>query len=317
MGASAFAEIAERLIALGRSPGTPAAAVAWGGWGRARKIAGTLASLGEAAKRGDLPSPSIIYLGDVAGLNLLPARGPLAGMQVAVCRPYPECWTTGRALEELGADSYGLPLLSLEPLDPEDAGLARREIESADWLAITSPRGPGELRRLVPDIRAIRGRVVAIGEGTSRALREAGIVADFTADGTSDGLAAVLSAHVREGESVVFARNERGSNVAVQAAQARGAAVKSIATYRMSPREVPGLEVMREQWSACGLDAVAFGSAAMVEAYGATIGNPPETAALIAWGSVCAQAVEENFGRSAIRLKEPSVTGLIEILSAL
>ncbi len=314
MGASAFAGIAARLIALGKSPGTPAAAVVWGGWGRVRKISGTLAGLGETAKKGELPSPAIVYIGGAAAVELSPARGPLVGLQVAVCRPYPECWVTGRALEELGADSYGLPLLVLEPLEPADAAHARRTIEGADWLVITSPRGPGELRRLVPDLRAIRGRVVSIGEGTSRALREIGIVADVTADGTSDGLAEVLAAHINEGESVVFARNERGSHVAVQAAEVRGATVKSIATYRMSPRAVPGLEVMREQWSQCGVDAVVYGSAAMVEEYKAILGDPPETAALIAWGSVCAKAIEENFGQKAIKLREPSVAGLIEIL---
>lgn len=317
MGASAFAKIARRLIDLGRSPGTPAAAIVWGGWGRARRTTGTLASLGAAAERGELPSPAVVYIGGAAGLALSPARGPLGGMQVAVCRPYPECWTTGRALEELGADSYGLPLLALEPLQPRDAELARREIERAGWLVLTSPRGPSELRRLAPDLRSIRGRVAAIGEGTARALREAGIVADFVADGTSGGLADLLSAQVSEGESVVFARNERGSNAAVRAARARGAVVRSIATYRMSPREVPGLEVAREQWNACGLDAVVFGSAAMAEAYRASLGDPPRDAALISWGSECARAVEENFKRSAVKLERPSVEGLIEALLGL
>lgn len=317
MGASAFAKIAGTLIDLGRSPLTPASAVVWGGWGRSRKLTGTLAGLGAAAERGNLPSPAVIYIGEAAGMALSPMSGPLAGLQVAVCRPYPECWTTGRALEELGADSYGLPLLALEPLEPEDASLVRGEIERAGWLAITSPRGPRELRRLVPDLRSVRGRVAAIGEGTARALREAGIVADFVADGTSGGLAALLSAHVREGESVVFVRNERGSNAAVAAARERGANVKSIAAYRMSPREVPGLEVAREQWNACGLDAVVFGSAAMAEAYREAIGLPPPGAALIAWGGECAKAVSENFQRSAVRLREPSVAGLVDALLGL
>lgn len=320
MGASAFAEIAAGLIALGRSPDTPSAAVIWGGWGRAKKITGTLGSLGAAAKGGKLPSPAIIYIGPAAGIDFSVPPGPLAGLQVAVCRPYPACWTTGRFLEELGADAYGLPLLSLEPLAPEDGALVREEIERADWLVLTSPRGPGELRRVAPNLRAIRGRIASIGEGTSRALREAGLPPDLTAGGTSEDLARSLAQRVCPGDHVVFARNERGSNAAVEAARARGASVKSIATYRMSPREVPGLDVMREQWPGGVPDAIAFGSAAMVEAYEAALCGSSETVealqntALIAWGSVCADAIRERFGRTAIRLDEPSDNGLAQAL---
>ena len=68
-------------------------------------------------------------------------------------------------LEKLGADCYGLPLLRMESLEPEDLAAARDAIESADWLVLTSPRGPGELIRIVGDLRKIGGRIVALGEG--------------------------------------------------------------------------------------------------------------------------------------------------------
>jgi len=314
MGASAFAEASRRLTALGRAPETPCAAVVWGGWGRARTITGTLASLGEAARRGELPSPAIIYLGNAAALSLSPARGPLAGMQVALCRPYPACWTTGRFLEELGADAYGLPLLSLEPLEPVNLAQTREEIEGADWLVITSPRGPAELRRIAPNLRAIRGRIASIGEGTSRALREAGLPPDLTAGGTSEELARALASAVSAGERVVFARNERGSNAAVEAARAAGAEVRSVSTYRMMPRELPGLDVAREQWGAGGPHALVFGSAALVEAYAEKLGAAPPNAELVAWGTICAEAVKSCFGRSARRLSEPSDAGLVNEL---
>ena len=314
MGISTFVETAEKLLSLGRSAGTDVSVISWGGWGRASRTDCTLSEVALLAERGVFKSPSIIYVGKTAGINLTPHRGELSGMQVVICRPYPECWDTGRALESMGADCYGLPLLKLSPLEQDDADEVRVSVESADWLVLTSPRGPAELRRIVPDIRRIRGRIAALGAGTADALRSCGIVADYTADGSSDGLALLLGGLVREGESVIFARNERGSNVAVQAARAAGASVRSISTYRMTPERVPGLDVMREQWSECGVDAVVFGSAAFVEEYAKEFGEAPESAELIAWGSVCADAIEKKLHRRAVKLKTPDFESLTETL---
>lgn len=317
MGASAFADISENLLSFGKSADTPMSVVAWGGWGRAKRIDGTLAEIGGLAGAEGLPSPAIIYVGGASGIKLSPAQGDLKGLQVQICRPFPECWSTGRALEEMGADCYGLPLLALEPLQPEDADEAKRTIESADWLILTSPRGPRELRRIVKDLRSIHGKIVALGEGTSNALRDIGLISDYTANGTSESLAVMLNGLVRSGESVVFTRNERGSHVAVQAARERGATVTSLSTYRMLPREIPGIEVMREQWQSCGVDAVVFGSAALVEEYARRLGPPPANAELIAWGSVCAEAVENCFARKPLKLPQPDMDGLIEVLKNL
>ncbi|MDR3322399.1 MAG: uroporphyrinogen-III C-methyltransferase [Synergistaceae bacterium] len=317
MGASAFAGISEELLALGKPPGTPVTIVAWGGWGRARRIDGNLADIRKMARDGGLPNPAVIYIGGTAGIDIAPARGSLAGLQVAVCRPYPECWKTGRALEELGADCYGLPLLAMESLAPEDAKEMTSALNGADWLILTSPRGPSELRRLVRDLREIKGRAVAIGESTAAALRGIGIEPHHTAGGSSEDLAAYLRENVNPGESVVFARNERGSHAAVEAAKSRGANTRVIATYRMAPRRVPGLDVAREQWESCGLGAVVFGSSALVGEYARTIGPPPDSAELLAWGAACAESVEKYFGRRARRLPSPDLDGLTEVLKNL
>lgn len=318
MGTSAFAEIDDRLVSLGKDPESPVSVISWGGWGRAARTDGTLSEICALARRGALVSPAVIYLGETAkaGLCGSPQTAPLCGMQIVVCRPYPECWRTGRALEELGADCYGLPLLRMESLEPEDLAAARDAVESADWLVLTSPRGPGELIRIAGDLRKIGGRIVALGEGTAEALRSIGIPPECTADGSSEGLAVLLGRVVCAGESVVFARNERSSHVALKAARAAGAVVKSLATYRMVERDVPGIEIMREQWASCGVDAVVFGSSALVETYSRAIGAPPEGAELIAWGSVCAKTIEEVFGRPARRLCTPDISGLVETLSA-
>ncbi|MCL2684626.1 MAG: uroporphyrinogen-III C-methyltransferase, partial [Synergistaceae bacterium] len=180
MGASNFAAVADRLLSCGKPPDTPVSVVRWGGWNRASRANGTLGEIASMIRRGDIRGPSVIYFGAAAGITLSSESGLLRGMQVVICRPYPECWNAGRAIEAMGADCYGLPLLRFEELDVGDSG--KNAIVSADWLVLTSPRGASRLTGLV-DIRRIRGKVVAIGEGTSSALKGLGIIPDLVAGG--------------------------------------------------------------------------------------------------------------------------------------
>ena len=315
MASSCFGEISERLTRHGMSPDTPVNIVRWGGWGRAERTRGTLGEIGRNAGPSGLPSPSVIYIGDAADVGLSPERGELRGMQIAVCRPYPECWRTARALEDMSADCYGLPLLSLKPIPVDSGGLDT--LKSADWLVITSPRAARELKRVVGDVRLPRGRVVSIGESTSEALRESGIPPMYTADGSSRGLASRLKGVVSPGERAVFARNERGSGAAVGVLKEMDVSVADIPIYRMVPTAVPGIEVMREQWGACGLDAVVFGSSAQAEEYARALGDPPDGAKLIAWGAACADSVRNIFGKEPIGMAAPDMVGLVDSLKGL
>jgi uroporphyrinogen III methyltransferase/synthase len=311
MGAANFAAIAERLAAHGKSPSTPVAVVRWAGWGRASRTDGTLAEIAAMARRGSLPGPAIIYVGDAAEIELSPEAGPLRGMQVVICRPYPECWNTGRAVEALSADCYGLPLLEFEDVEVDER--ARLDIMSADWLVVTSPRGAARLARLASP-KSISGKVAALGAGTASALKSSGIVPEAAAGGDSRALARLLGEVVSPAETVVFARNERASDLPVAAAREKGARVKIVPTYRMRPRRVPGLEVMREQWEDCGVDAVVFGSSAMAEAYGEVMGTPPENASLIAWGRECGAAIRRLWNREPEIMPSPGADGLIASL---
>jgi uroporphyrinogen-III synthase len=312
MGTSNFASVADELVSSGKSPLTPVSLVKWGGWNKSSRIDGTLEEMASIAKREGLPGPSVIYIGGDAGMKLSPERGALDGMQVVLCRPYPECWDMGRELEKMSADSYGLPLLSLEPICPDDGEI--EAVESADWLVITSPRGAARLRQIVKDMRLIRGKVFSIGKETSSALLKIGIAADFEAGGHSRGLADMLERTVSPGDSVVFARNERGSEVAAAAARRMGAFVKVVPIYRMAPREVPGMEIMREQWEARGVDAIVFGSSAMAGAYFDAAGHPPKSAALVAWGNECGAAIRKIFGRAPMTMETPDMAGLVSAL---
>jgi uroporphyrin-III C-methyltransferase len=77
MGVAERAEIAQRLIAAGRAPSTPVAVVTAATTADQRTLRTTLANLGAA----EVASPSVIVVGDVAGLHLggIAAEGLAAG----------------------------------------------------------------------------------------------------------------------------------------------------------------------------------------------------------------------------------------------
>ena len=83
MGVARIGRIADALMAGGRSPETPVAAVQWGTRPEQRTVRATLATIGAA----DLGTPSTIVVGDVAACDLAWFENrPLFGRRVVVTR---------------------------------------------------------------------------------------------------------------------------------------------------------------------------------------------------------------------------------------
>jgi uroporphyrin-III C-methyltransferase len=69
MGVANAVAIRDRLIAAGRSPETPAAAVEWGTWAEQRVAIATLATLPEAIAREGLGAPAVLVIGETVRLR--------------------------------------------------------------------------------------------------------------------------------------------------------------------------------------------------------------------------------------------------------
>ena len=177
MGAGRVADIAEALIAGGRAPTTPVAAVRWGTRPEQRTLRGTLATIADLG----VEAPSAIVIGAVAGLDLgWFEQRPLFGRRIVVTRAREQASELRVRLEQLGAEVIELPSIALEPIDFELPELGRYE-----WVVFTSANGvdaffDGGLARAGRDARALApAGVAAIGPGTERALARRGIRADL------------------------------------------------------------------------------------------------------------------------------------------
>jgi uroporphyrin-III C-methyltransferase len=69
MGMSRLREIAEELIAAGRSPETPAAVVRWGTYEGQQTVTGTLRTIKDEAERAGMRAPAVIVVGEVVALR--------------------------------------------------------------------------------------------------------------------------------------------------------------------------------------------------------------------------------------------------------
>ena len=169
MGMGRLGGIAEALIAGGRAPDEPAAAVQWGTTPRQRSVVATLSTLADRVREAGLGSPAVVVVGPVAALapEIGWREGPLLGRTVVVTRAR--------------AQASGLSERA-QPLDetPEDAAMVAG-IGSYGMLVLTSVNGVDalfdRLGRLGRDARAIPegAVVVAIGPVTSATAREEGL----------------------------------------------------------------------------------------------------------------------------------------------
>ncbi len=69
MGVSQFANIAKQLMAAGRAPATPAAAIQWGSTPQQQVVCATLATLAAAIQAAAIESPATIVVGEVVALR--------------------------------------------------------------------------------------------------------------------------------------------------------------------------------------------------------------------------------------------------------
>ncbi|MBP7629692.1 MAG: uroporphyrinogen-III C-methyltransferase [Acidimicrobiales bacterium] len=284
MGVGRWPQIAERLLAAGRSPETPAAAVRWGSRPNQHTVRATLATLADHP----LEAPSVIVVGQVAAedLNWFEGR-PLFGRTVVVTRARAQASAFAHELRSLGASVIEAP--TIEVVDPSDGGAALRaavdELSSGtgayDWLVVTSVNGVERTFDHLPDARVLAGvRVAAVGTATAEALAARRIVADLVPERfVAEGLIEAFPAPPPEGGRVLLARAEVARTELPDALRAMGWEVHDVAAYRTAPAAVA--DDVAERIAAA--DAVTFTSSSTVTNLVAAVGAdrvPPVVASI-------------------------------------
>jgi uroporphyrinogen III methyltransferase/synthase len=308
MGVARIGAIADALMAGGRAPDTPVAAIRWGTRPEQQTVRATLATIGDA----DLATPSTIVVGEVAHerLDWFESR-PLFGKRVVVTRAREQASDLVAELRALGADAIEVP--AIEITDPEDGGLGLRaaadRLASYDWVIVTSANGA---RRLLAEARDARSfgaaKVAAIGPGTASALAAGNVIADLVPDRF---VAESLLESFPDGPGrVLLARAAVARDVLPHGLRARGWEVDVVDAYRTIT--APLTQAQRD--AAHGADIVTFTSSSTVDRYLDALGAgavPPLVACI---GPITAATARDRGLTVDIEADVHTIAGLVDAI---
>jgi uroporphyrinogen III methyltransferase/synthase len=311
MGAARVGDLAARLIAGGRSPETPVAAVRNGTRPDQTSLRATLATIGDA----DVVAPSAIVVGDVAALDLgWFEHRPLFGRRVAITRAREQASGLRQQLEALGADVVEVPAIRVEPLAFEVPPL-----DDHSWLVLTSANGVialfDSLERAGRDARALAPvRIAAIGPGTADALALFGVRADLVPERfVAESLLEAFPDPSADGERVLLARAEQARDVLPDGLAERGYRVDVLPVYR-TVRADPDPAVL-EQVRAGEVDAITFTSSSTVTNFCDVVGKlPTPQPTVVSIGPVTSKTARDHGLRVDAEATEHTIDGLVATL---
>ncbi len=330
MGVKRLPENAAALIAAGRDPEEPAAAIERGTWPGQRTVEATLGTLAEAIERERVKAPALIVVGRVAGRREELAwleRRPLHGRRVVVTRARAQASGLAATLRELGAEVVELPAIRVEPrLESEEVRQAIERIGEYALICVTSPNGARLLFEALAagggsaprsalstprlDARALAGATIAaIGPGTARALAAHGISADVVPDRfVAEALVEALANLDVAGKRVLVARAAEARDVLPDALRERGAEVDVVSLYE-TVRETPDEESIEAAQAA---DYVTFTSSSTVRNLTEALGDRfPAAARIVSIGPVTSESARAAGLTVDVEAERHDVDGLV------
>jgi uroporphyrinogen III methyltransferase/synthase len=321
MGVKRLAENAVALIAGGRDPEEPAAAIERGTWPGQRTVSATLGTIAAAVERESVKAPALIVVGAVAARREDLAwleRRPLHGRRVVVTRARAQASGLAATLRDLGAEVVELPAIRIEPrIDAEEVRTAAAAIGIYELVCLTSPNGVRLLFEAIAaadlDSRALAGvTVAAIGPGTARALAKRGVVADIVPERfVAEGLIEALGSVEVEGSRVLVARAADARDVLPDALRERGAEVDVVALYE-TVREAPDEEAVAAAQAA---DYVTFTSSSTVDNLTVALGDRfPPAARVVSIGPVTSDSARAAGLTVDVEAERHDVEGLLQAL---
>ena len=321
MGVARIARIAAELMAAGRSPDTPVAAVQWGTRPEQHTVRATLATIADR----DLGTPSTIVIGDVASADLAWFENrPLFGRRIVVTRAREQAGELVERLQALGAATVEVP--AIEICEPADAGAALAaavdRLGDYDWLVLTSVNGArrllGAVRAAGRDARAFGGvQLAAIGPGTAEALAAGNLDADlvpprFVAESLLEAFPAPDPSRAPGPGRVLLARAAVARDVLPEGLRARGWDVDVVDAYRTERAPLSD-----EQAAAiAAAEIVTFTSSSTVANLLDALGGRPVPPVVAAIGPVTAATARDHGLRVDVEAEVHTIDGLVDALVA-
>jgi uroporphyrinogen III methyltransferase / synthase len=316
MGLTTFPEIARELMARGRSPETPAMAVRWATRPDQETVTGTLATL--PALAAGMKPPATIIVGEVVRLHPRLdwfGRLPLSGKRVVVTRAREQADALCARLSALGAAVIELPAIEIRPAaDSGPLETAIANVRSYDWLIFTSANGVKAFIDRLPDLRALRGKLCAIGPATRTAIEALHFKVDLMGEEyVAEGLVAAFAQHPLVGKRVLLPRAAVARDLVPAELAKRGAIVDVVEAYRtIAPDDLA--QRIRDAFTRKP-DAITFTSSSTVKNFVAAAGAKTLAGVdAVSIGPVTSQTARDLGVRVAAQARVYTTEGLVEAL---
>lgn len=239
MGMAALPRIASDLQAGGMSGDTPVSVVQSGATLSQRRITATLRTVVREAERAAIASPAVIVVGACAGFSFCSERLPLFRRKIAVAGTHDFARALVSALRSRCAAVIAeAPVLRVRHCDMDLPDMSRIE-----WLFFTSSSAVraffSNLQKSRTDVRSLsRLRFAAVGSGTSAALSQYGIYADFVPSRPdSAALASEFAERYSPCGMVLLLRTQAAAPELPRLLSERGIAFSDIPVYSLSADE--------------------------------------------------------------------------------
>ncbi len=220
-----------------------------------------------------------------------------------------------QAFQSRGATVSHQPTITIEsPGAPRtlDAAIVAARSGTYDWVIVTSENAVDAV------IRAVEGphppRVAAVGEQTTRRLRQRGVVADLvpTGDQRTSGLLAALDVVNLDGARVLCLLGNRARTELADGLRARGARVDVVEAYRTVDLAEPDPDALAAI-RAGEIDVVTFGSPSSVHSLVRLLGVDLAAlsgACLAAIGPTTAAAMDDSGLTAHVVASTPDADGI-------
>lgn len=253
---------------------------------------------------------------------------PLAGRSVVITRTRQQARSLAEPLEAFGAEVLAMPVLAVvDPPDPSDIDDAIYNLESYDWVVLTSTNAVDRffarvvfLDRSGEALSAVK--LAAVGSSTAARMREKGVEPDLVpADARAEGLvAAFRNLGVGKGVRVLVPRALKAREVFPDELRAMGATVDVAPVYQTVP-VAPDPAVL-ERLAAGSVDCVTFTSGAIAAAFLSAIREAGLDADVVMRGVVVAsigpvttQALAEMGFRADVEAPQATMASLAQAVA--
>ncbi len=327
-------EIADALVAAGRSPQTPVAMTRVGTTTEQQTVISTLDEIAADARAARMTPPAITVIGDVVDLREKLSwfeTKPLFGWRVLVPRTKDQAASLSLGLRGYGAVPEEVPTISVEPprnplqMDKAVRGLVEGRYE---WIAFTSVNAVKAVREKFEeyglDARAFSGlKIAAVGDKTAAAIAAWGLQADLmpSADEPAGQSAAGLLAIWPEYDDlldpinrVFLPRADIATENLVAGLIDLGWECDDVTAYR-TVRATPPPAPVRDAIKSGKFDAVVFTSSSTVRNLVGIAGKPHPSTVIAVIGPATAKTAEEHGLRVDVLAPKPDVDALVSALA--